>query len=173
MSLQQLVKKHNISEEIKNINESLLKECFEQRELFDPHKLPFDNNFELNSKHTNFLYNIFYQISNKHLNKFHLTDINLKLWCYISDQKFHRTEWHNHLNTTTINSVLYLKTQNKGIFFRFKDEEIYISPNDGDILIFPSFLEHLPEVSTTEPRVTINLEFRCLEPSEQIFKIKI
>ena len=69
MSLQKLVKKHNISEEIKDINESLLKECFEQRELFDPQKIPLNNNFELNSKYTNFLYNIFYQISNKHLNK--------------------------------------------------------------------------------------------------------
>jgi|TARA_R100001460_G_scaffold93332_1_gene135250 hypothetical protein len=171
MSLHQLVKKHNISEEIKDINESLLKECLEQRESFSSELMQSGNNFQVNSKHTNFLYNLFYQISNNNLNKFHLTDLNFSLWCYITDKKFNRTNWHNHFNTTTINCVLYLKTQGKGIFFKNKDEELYILPNDGDMLIFPSFLEHLPEASTTEPRITLNLELRCVESAEEIFKI--
>ncbi len=171
MSLQQLVKRHNISEEIKDIKESLLEECLAQRKLFTPELMKSGNNFKFYSKYTNFLYNLFYQISNNNLNKFTLLDLDIGLWCYITDKKFNRTNWHNHLTTTTINCVLYLKTQNKGIFFRHKNEELYILPNEGDMLIFPSFLEHLPEASKTEPRITLNLELRCVESAEEIFKI--
>ena len=171
MSLEQLVKRQNVSEEIKDINETLLKECLEQRKSFTPELMRSGNNFKVTSKHTNYLYNLFYQISNNNLNKFKLLDLDFGLWCYITDKEFNRTNWHNHFTTTTINCVLYLKTQNKGIFFRHKNEELYILPKDGDMLIFPSFLEHLPESSTTEPRITLNLELRCVESAEEIFKI--
>ena len=171
MSLQKLIKRHNVSEDIKSIYESLLKECLEQRELLSVESMRLDNNFKVNSKHTNFLYDLFYQLSNNNLNKFYLKDLNFNLWCYITDKNFNKTNWHNHSNTTTINCVLYLKTQNKGIFFKNKDEELYILPNDGDMLIFPSFLDHLPEASTTEQRITLNLELRCVESAKEIFKI--
>lgn len=166
--LKDLIIKHNISEQIKEIKEPLMKQCLEQRHTLDTAKT--GNTFVVESKYTNFLYNIFYQISNMNLNKFNIRDLNFKLWCYLTDEKFHDQAWHNHVNTTTINSVLYLKTQNKGIFFRHQDEEIHIIPEEGDMLIFPSFLYHLPEVSKTKPRITLNLELRCTEPAERIFK---
>jgi len=166
-TLQELIIKHSISEEIKNIKGSLIKECLKQRSNLKKK----DNNFLLETKHTNFLYNIFYQISNEKLNKFSLKDLNFKIWCYLTDKKFNETNWHNHIDTTTINSVIYLQTKDKGIFFKHGDETIHVVPNDGDILIFPSFLNHLPEVSTTEPRITLNLELRCIESPEKIFNI--
>ena len=60
MSLEQLVKRQNVSEEIKDINETLLKECLEQRKSFTPELMRSGNNFKVTSKHTNYLYNLFY-----------------------------------------------------------------------------------------------------------------
>ena len=44
-------------------------------------------------------------------------------------------------------------------------------PEDNDMLIFPSFLDHYPETSKKEPRITLNLELRCKESTEKIFNI--
>lgn len=164
-----LIIRENVSKYIKDFEKSLIKECMDQRHTLDTKKT--GNSFVVNSKHTNFLYNIFYQICNMNLNKFNLKDINFKMWCYLTDEKFFESNWHDHSRTTTINCVLYLKTQNKGIYFKHNDDKIYILPNEGDMLIFPSFLWHLPEPSQAEPRITLNLELRCIEKPEKIFNL--
>ena len=151
--LNNLIIKHNIGNEIKDIKNTLIEECLSQRD-----KLAESNNFPIHSKHTNYLYNIFYQICKLTLNKFNLTDLNFRLWCYLTDKDFNDSVWHNHKKTTTINGVIYLKTQDKGIFFKHNNQRMHILPRECDILVFPSFLEHLPEVSKTEPRISLNLE---------------
>lgn len=162
-----IIYKKSISNELKDIKNLLIKECLSQRNKRN--KSAF--NFNVDSQYTNYLYNIFYNISKNHLNNFTLLDVDFKLWCLITDKKFNNNMWHNHMKTSSINCVIYLQTQNKGINFKYKNKEIYYLPQDNDILIFPSFLDHLPEVSKKEPRITLNLELRCNEPVEHIFNI--
>ena len=67
--------------------------------------------------------------------------------------------------------MIYLKTEGKGIFFKHKDESLYVLPKENDMLIFPAFLDHYPVPSKKEPRITLNLELRCKEPINKIFNI--
>jgi len=165
-NLKKLIYKKSITNELLNIKKDLIKACLKQRIKLNP-KLAY--NFEVESKHKNYLYNIFYHTSKSYLNNFTLHDVNFKLWCYLSDKNFHKGRWHNHLKTSTINCVIYLKTQNKGINFKHNHREINIIPKENDLLIFPNFLDHYPEPSKKEPRITLNLEFRCKEDAKDIF----
>tara|TARA_R110000737_G_C14278916_1_gene431883 strand:+ start:45 stop:551 length:507 start_codon:yes stop_codon:yes gene_type:complete len=162
-----LIYRYSIKNDIKDIKSYLIDDCLNQRHKMDKSK---GLNYPIDSIYTNFLYNIFYQASKKYLNNFSLLDVDFKLWCCLTDEKYNDSRWHNHISTSSINCVIYLKTQNKGIFFKNKDEKIHILPEEDDLLIFPSFLNHIPEVSTTkDPRITLNLELRCKEEVNNIF----
>tara|TARA_S200002703_G_C3644374_1_gene197803 strand:+ start:53 stop:562 length:510 start_codon:yes stop_codon:yes gene_type:complete len=169
MNIKNLVLKTNVTKFIKDIKSSLIEDCLSQRNKINSIKDAL--NYPVESKYTNFLYNIFYLTSKKYLKNFDLSDVNFKLWCYLTDEKYNKGIWHNHSKTSSINCVIYLKTQGKGIHFKHNNEEIYILPNDNDMLIFPGFLDHLPEQSKKEPRITLNLELRCKEPTEKIFNL--
>ena len=161
----------NIKKEIKNIYKDLVNECITLR----PKKIDtnYSLNFNLNSKYIQCLYDILLKICKKNLKKFTIKDNNFKLWCYYTDNKFNETGWHEHTKTATINSVLYLMVpdNNKGIDFKIKNNIINIMPKKFDLLIFPSYLEHCPHSSTTsEPRISLNLELICKETPENIFK---
>ena len=91
----------------------------------------------------------------------------------MTDSVFNDTNWHNHKQSATINSVIYLQVKDKGIRFKHENKQIYIQPDDGDMLIFPSFLEHQPDVSTDDKRISLNLELRCNENEKEIFDISI
>jgi len=166
--MKNLIKTYNVADKINSIKNLLINECLSQRINLDE---SYALNFKVNSKFTNYLYDIFYNICVTDLNKFTLKDNNFKLWCYLSDKDFNKGRWHNHIETSTINSVLYLKTQNKGIRFRHKNKKIHMLPKENDLLIFPSFLEHFPDVSKNKPRITLNLELRCNETAESIFNV--
>jgi hypothetical protein len=93
-------------------------------------------------------------------------------WAFISDFKFHPAYWHNHIRTSTINSVYYLKVNKDelGIRFRHNEQECHIVPKNDELLIFPCWLEHFPIPSKTFKRITINMELLCLESVEKIFE---
>ena len=89
----------------------------------------------------------------------------------MTDKLYSDTHWHNHIKSATINSVIYLKTNNKGIDFMISNEEKKIMPNDGDMLIFPASIYHRPEPSTDNERISLNLEMRCNENEKEIFNV--
>jgi len=128
-------------------------------------------NFEVFTEYKDKLYNIFIEESKKVLNEFTLKDENFRLWCYYTDQSYHKgNTWHNHIKTSTINGVLYLKTvKDTGIEFEHIGKTTYIEPEDFDLLIFPDYLNHRPLTSNTEPRISLNIELRCNETSKEIF----
>jgi hypothetical protein len=172
MNLSKNIYCFNIKKEIKNIYKDLIYECI----TFRPKKIDINYglNFEINSKYVQYLYNILLKICEKNLEKFTIKDNNFKLWCYYTDDKFNETRWHAHTKTATINSVLYLTVpnNNKGIDFKIKNNIINLRPKKFDLLIFPSYLEHYPHSSTTsEPRISLNLELMCKEKSKDIFKL--
>jgi len=166
--LEKLLYTFNIEDALENIKKPLIQECLNQRINLNE-KISY--NFELHSKYTNYLYNIFYNISKINLNTFSLKDVNFKMWAYVTDKEYNKSQWHNHKLTASINCVLYLKTQKKGITFQYQNQKKHLVPKDNDMLIFPSFLDHLPDVSKTKPRIALNLELRCNESVESIFKL--
>ncbi len=101
-----LIYKKSISNELKHIKHLLIKECLSQRNKRN--KSAF--NFNVDSQYTNYLYNIFYNLSKNHLSNFNLRDVNFKLWCLITDKKFNNRMWHNHLKKNSNKCVIYIKT---------------------------------------------------------------
>ena len=167
-----IVIKADISKEIKPFKKDLIKDCVKDR-IYDS-TIYNSNNYPIKTKHIKKLYKILLQYCNKHLNKFTIKDKNFKVWCYYSDDKFNQGNWHNHINTCTINAVLYLKIpkENLGIAFRHNGETVTYKPKVGELLIFPNYLEHFPYPSKNKnSRITLNLEIKCNEHPDQIYKI--
>ena len=156
----------SIEEDIKFFKENLIKECIDQR------KKEYDGcNFKVQTKYLNNLYKIFIDCAKKILNPFTIKDKNFKVWCYMTDSVYSDTGWHNHTDTANINAVIYLQIQDKGISFKHNNEQIYLKPSNGDMLIFPAFLEHNPEPSDKDKRISINLELICNENEKEIFNV--
>lgn len=157
----------NIKKKIKPFYENLINECIRQR----PKSIENGNNYFLDTKYKNELYNIVLNESKNRLKEFSLKDNEYKCWCYFSDKKYNKTGWHNHINTATINAVIYLKIpkDNKGIDFIINNKVKNFKPKNFDLYIFPNYLEHYPYSSKKESRITLNLEIRCNESAEYIF----
>ena len=163
-----MIHRFSVNKDIKNFKKDLIKECIDQRK-----KETGGCNFQLQTKYLDNLYKLFIDCAQKILNPFTLTDKNFKVWCYMTDSVFNDTNWHNHEQSATINSVIYLQVKDKGIRFKHENKQIYIQPDNGDMLIFPSFLYHQPDVSTDDKRISLNLELRCNENEKEIFDISI
>ena len=161
-----MIYRFSIKEDIKDFKEDLIQECIAQRA-----KEKDGLNFNLNTKYISNLYSIFIKSAKKILKPFTLKDKDLKVWCYITDNTFNDSCWHNHKKSSTINCVMYLQIKKEGISFKIKNKEIYIKPNNGDMLIFPGSLEHLPTPSKEDKRITLNLELNCNENEKEIFNV--
>ena len=156
----------SIKENIKNFKENLIKECIDQRK-----KEKGGCNFRVETKYIDTLYKIFIDCAKKILKPFTIKDKNFKVWCYMTDSVYNENGWHNHKKSATINSVIYLKIKDKGISFKKNNKQIYLEPNNGDMLIFPGSLDHKPRPSTDDKRISINLELICNENETKIFNV--
>ena len=156
----------SIEEDIKNFKEDLIKECIDQRKKEDG-----GLNFKVQTKYINILYKIFIDCAKKILKPFTIKNKNFKVWCYMTDSVYNENGWHNHKKSATINSVIYLQIQDKGISFKQDNEQIYLKPDNGDMLIFPASLDHNPEPSTKDKRIRLNLELLCNENEKEIFNV--
>jgi len=158
----------NLKKELKKIYKDLLEECKNSR----PSKMINDDyNYLLHTKYNEKLYEIFINKCKENLT-FSLKDNNFKCWCYYSDNNFFKTIWHNHVYSSTINGVLYLKVpkNNKGIDFKHNNIFFNFKPKIFDLLIFPNYLDHYPHPSKNEDaRIALNFELRCNEKSNKIF----
>jgi len=87
-------------------------------------------------------------------------------WAYVSNKNEYRGGIHNHIETSTINSVYYFNMPSKhsgGIsFFNENGKILTYQPKENDLLIFPNYLLHEPEkIDTEEYRISINMEIIC------------
>ncbi len=89
----------------------------------------------------------------------------------MTDNMYSKTGWHNHKDSATINSVIYLKIKDKGISFKQNNKQMYLEPNNGDMLIFPASLDHKPRPSTDDKRISLNLELKCYEKENEVFNV--
>jgi hypothetical protein len=128
------------------------------------------NNFKLDKKYDfiNTIYEKFFQESTKLFGELVLNSTNIKDgWAYINNKNFYKNGIHNHLNTSTINSVYYLNvpdTKTGSInFFDNEHNVIYTHhPKEKELIIFPNYMLHEPCQSMTDKyRIAVNLEIKC------------
>jgi len=121
-------------------------------------------------------FNVHYQndeyqkyIEEKYLNVIHsLFDVSeqlneIKIWTYIQDAIRSNNYWHNHLTTSTVNSVYYIDPPNNGgeLEIHFFDN-ICIPIKKDTLYLFPSWMEHRPLPQQDEKiRISINIEYMC------------
>tara|TARA_R100000742_G_C4265638_1_gene83672 strand:+ start:127 stop:663 length:537 start_codon:yes stop_codon:yes gene_type:complete len=139
----------------------------------------WDNNYVLKEDaFTENLYNQFVKTAQKHLVKFNLNPKLNRPFCFAvaSNQDFiPSVNWHNHLMTSTINSVYYLHIPKKmkGGEIEFKSRRgdiLKITPRTNELYIFPAWLWHNPiNVESKELRLSINMEIICDKTMKEIF----
>jgi hypothetical protein len=123
------------------------------------------------------LYIKFFEFSKTLFGDFTISNNNDACWSYTSNKFDYGTGvLHNHLNTSTINSVYYLNvpiTASIGqgsISFLLNGNKFTYKPENGDLLIFPDYLDHqINFLDDEEYRVSINMEIKCKESSEELF----
>jgi hypothetical protein len=124
-----------------------------------------------------YLYNKFFEVSKTIFGDFTTSDNNESCWSYASNKFDHGAGiLHNHLNTSTINSVYYLNVpriasiDQGSISFSLNGNKFTYKPENGDLLIFPNYLDHqINFLDDEEYRVSINMEIKCKETSEELF----
>lgn len=140
----------------------------------------WDNNYPLKkSKFTKNLYNQFIKTAKKQLGKFKIKDMNKDIcWAVASNKDFiPSVNWHNHIMTSTINSVYYLNIPRdmKGGEIQFKNRSgnvLTLKPKNNQLLIFPGWMWHNPvNVKSDELRLSINMEIITQEKMEDVFNL--
>ena len=167
---QRPVHRLNLKKELKNKKDEIVKDILTSKQKAGDYKAR-GYNFEVLTKYNDYLYNLLIKNSRKLLNSFTIRDSQLKVWCYFTGLSNHKEDiWHNHIRTSTINSVVYLQTlKDHGIKFNMGGEPWYVEPKNFDMLIFPGFLNHLPITSNVQQRISLNLELKCRETATDIF----
>lgn len=190
MAKNKFLYKLNLKDEISPIRDEIIFDAVKTKHLAD-------YNFEVFSKHNEYIYNIILSKC-RDLFNFSLVDEDFRVWCLYNDKHYlgGNNRWHNHIKSSTINCVLYLKTI-EGCGFKYHEHidlnhnvilpekcELYekgnnikyVEPKDFDVFIFPDFLMHTPTFPQDKLgdniRVSLNLEFRCSQKSIEIFNIK-
>jgi len=154
--------------------EELIQLILENKKLY--HNEQFSYNFPIKIDNKDFfveLYEKFYNFCEKTFTFTPKTNSSNTCWVYISDKNDFKEVWHNHLNTSTINSVYYLNIpENDYVTIDFElNGNIYTRKvNDYDLIIFPNYLNHKPNRCYKDGyRISINMEIICNESSEYIF----
>jgi len=138
-------------------------------------------NFELHDEDDKFFYNLKRKIIKKTINIFGDMEFNspqdISCWCYRSTKSDHIRVFHNHMNTSIINTVYYYQV-NKNDSISFLDNEgneFFHNLDCGELLIFPNNIIHAPdEPQGNKTRYSINIE---LVPknmrAEEIFNLRL
>ena len=132
-------------------------------------------NFPLLEDNTLFFYNLYekYKLLCYELfGIFHITPQNkTTCWCYRSNINYFNQGWHNHLYTSTINGVYYYQVEGDGINFEREGKEFSYIPQQGELIIFPNYLNHTPQrVTSQNLRYSINMEIKTEESASTLFK---
>ena len=118
------------------------------------------------SKEFEELYNFFLDKTIEILGNVTLLEENsTSVWANVSGRN-ELNEKHDHLHSSVVNSVYYFSQPNDhdgGIDF-FGYEKIHHQPKQGELLIFPNYLPHLPYSSNSDQyRIALNMEILCKE----------
>lgn len=151
-------------------------ECIRKNQI-DNFKLSSGYNFPIRTDYNNFFHNLQYKIHHDCEKIFNFTVCNYSkdtCYCYMSDRKNYAEIWHNHVKTSTINTVYYFnipKNKTSIDFLSEKNKKIYThTPLTDELLIFPNYTYHKPNRPLYDgDRISINFEISCKEPSIELF----
>lgn len=124
------------------------------------------------------LYSKFFNVSNQFFGDLNVLPNNSTMcWSYSSNDVDHGPGMiHNHINTSTINSVYYLNVpdsatvENGSIQFFLNNQTFSYRPNRFDLVVFPNYLNHkINYLNDPEYRISINMEILCEEEPYDIF----
>lgn len=118
---------------------------------------------------TNKLYDKFLRKSRLIFGNFKLTQSNSNAcWSLCTNRNYWQSVPHNHIKTSTINSVFYLKVPKIngkycGKILLYDDEKWNLyQPEPYELLIMPNYLVHDTEYHDTEEfRISLNFEICC------------
>ena len=132
-------------------------------------------NFPISQDITSFFYNLydkFFILSKELFGNFTTTEKNINTcWVYRSNKNDFKSVWHNHINTSTISAVYYYQIDNDGIIFKSNGKTHSYLPEQEELIIFPNYLIHKPEVTTsTNLRYSVNMEILTEETSSKLFE---
>lgn len=144
-----------------------------QEKSFKPDYRHTTHNFKVNTDIDYFenLYDNFEKICHRIFKDLKVSERNDRAcWAYVSNESDHsgKDVIHNHLLTSTINGVYYLKVpescSGSVSFFNQNKQEIFsYQPKENFLIIFPNHQNHCANVSNTkEYRISINLELTCV-----------
>lgn len=129
--------------------------------------------FHVNDQHGDFkiLYNFFFNTVINLFGNVKLSPTH-KTWCWanVYNKESFKTNAHNHIKTSSINSVYYLKmprdvSDDEGGLNLYPpgSEPIQFQPDEGDLLIMPNNTIHEPLLhNSMDYRISINMEM-CIE----------
>jgi len=164
-----LVIKKNFKKIFSDISEDMIHHLLKFRRL--------KSNFQIgNNKNFDLLYNTFLNFIKSSFINYTIKNLEYKYWGCLIDKYFAINSWHNHLTTSTINGVFYLKIDEEnenGLAFKINNEIKVYKPKLYDMIVFPNFLEHKPLIpkKLNKTRISINTEVFCREISTDIFNI--
>ena len=91
-----------------------------------------------------------------------------EMWALCTNKDNWKSVVHNHIETSTINSVYYLNIpqinyKNVGDIKLLHNNKWYnYTPSENELIIFPNYLTHDTEFNKTDDfRVSINMEIKC------------
>ena len=157
-------------QERKEISEYLISEHLRLLKE-DPGYKKTSYNFRINNYNYVFdrLYDCFFDISIKLFGNLTLSERNnSSCWAQVSSRD-DSNSCHNHINTSTINSVFYLSVpDDKSGKLLFCDNNGYEianhQPFNDNLIIFPNYAYHLPTTCDNDDyRIAINMEILCEE----------
>ena len=118
------------------------------------------------------LYNFFFNTVINIFGNVKLSPIH-KTWCWanVYNKDSFKTNAHNHIKTSSINAIYYLKmpqdiVSNEGGLNLYTPNlgVLQFQPDEGDLLIMPNNIVHEPLFhSSIDYRIAINMEM-CIEP---------
>lgn len=129
--------------------------------------------FHVKDQHEDFkiLYNFFFNTVINLFGNVKLSPTH-KTWCWanVYNKESFRTNAHNHIKTSSINSVYYLKMpkdvgDDEGGLNLYPPglEPIQFQPDEGDLLIMPNNTIHEPLLhNSMDYRISVNMEM-CIE----------
>jgi hypothetical protein len=132
--------------------------------------------FQVTDQHDDFkkLYDYFFNLANNIFGPLNIALVN-KDWCWANVYNCNnfKTNLHNHVKTSSINAIYYLKipkniVDSEGglVLLHNKTQELQtFIPNAGDLLIMPNYIYHEPQPhSSLDYRISINMEICTTNP---------
>ena len=118
------------------------------------------------------VYDKFFMLSKELFGNFTITEKNTNTcWIYRSNKNDFNSVWHDHSCTSTINGVYYYQIGSNGIIFKSDGKTRSYLPEQEELIIFPNYLIHKPEVTTsTNLRYSVNMEILTEETSSKLFE---